>query len=129
MTREERVREAIESEGLETAHDIALAVGIPLDDVESIIDRLELPQKQIDPETLCARCKRVEAASGSPFCRECRTALDQEFGKAARMLEEKIAAAEKTQPAKLSGSGMSAREALEKKRLRTTDQGHSNFRR
>ncbi len=129
MTREERVHEAVEVQGLETPHDIALAVGIPLDDVAAILTRLNLPRKEIKPEALCARCKHAEASQGSTYCLGCRTELDQQFGEAARTLEEKIAQADHKRPAKTAASGMSARKALEQKRMRTTDQGHINFRR
>lgn len=129
MSRPERVREAIEKQGLESPEDIALAVGIPVDDVTTILSRLELPQKVVPREALCARCKNKECAQGSSYCSECRSALDQQFGAAARTLEQKIALAKRTQPAKAPESRMSARDALDKKRLRTTDQGQGNIRR
>ena len=123
MSRPERVREAIEKQGLESPEEIALAVGIPVDDVSTILNRLELPQKIVPRESLCARCKHRESAQGSSYCIECRTALDRQFGEAARTLEQKIALARREQTVKSPGSRMNTRDTLNKKRLRTTDQG------
>lgn len=129
MPRNERVREAVENQGLTTPHDIALAVGIPIDDVSAILSHLELPRKELNPDALCTRCKREEVTQGSPYCENCRTELDQQFGEAARTLEQKIATAQQVRPKTIAASGMGARDALEKKRLRTTDQGPRHFRR
>lgn len=129
MSQTERVREAVEKQGLESPQDIAIEIGIPMDEVSAILGRLELPHKEVSAEALCTRCKRKESMQGSPFCGECRSALDQQFGEAARILEEKIAMKQSEQPVSTTGSRMSTREALEKKRLRKTDQGHGGFRR
>lgn len=129
MPRNERVREAVEKQGLTTPHDIALAVGIPIDDVSSILSHLGLPRKELNPDALCTRCKREEATQGSTYCEDCRTALDQQFGEAARTLEQKIATAQREQPKTTAASGMSTRAALDKKRMRTTDQGQGHSRR
>jgi hypothetical protein len=124
MPHHERVREAVEHDGLETPEEIALAVGIPLEDARAILKRLEFARKEVAPDAVCARCRKMEVAHGSPFCAECRAHLDKEFGEAARILEEKIAMAEREQPKKMAGSGMGSREALEKKRVRATNPGN-----
>jgi Zn finger protein HypA/HybF involved in hydrogenase expression len=129
MSHTERVREAVEMQGLQSLSDIALAVGIPLDDVSAILDQLKIPSKDVSPDALCAHCRRQEATHGSSYCPECRATLDQLFGEAARSLERKIAADQQVRRAPTQGSSTNAREALDKKRLRTTDQGNSHFRR
>ena len=106
MPPHERVREAVEHEGLESPEEIALAVGIPLEDAKTFLKHLEYARKNIDPEIPCARCRKAEPLQGSPFCSECRAQLDKQFGEAARKLEEKIALAAREKPQKLVGSGM-----------------------
>jgi ribosomal protein L44E len=124
MSLAERVREAVEHEGLETPEEIALTVGVPLDDARTLLSQIVLPKKSVNPDALCARCKQSEASQGFAYCAACRAYLDQQFGAAARSIEERLAQSDRrnNRPAGTGGSRMATREALEKKRLRTSQQ-------
>ena len=123
LSTRERVREAIRVHDKLTPVEVAMFLGIPLEDAEAMFTALEEEAVASGRRVVCQRCKRRPATDESRFCLECWEEIEQGLRDAAERLERTIEARTEQDPSLGKERPTGLRNAMERRRRWQTDQG------
>ena len=82
------VEDAVYRHEKRTAEEIAEDTGLPLDEVERIVQRSFLLSRSVATQEKCAKCRKELAQPGSTFCIACRLELHEALGLATEELSD-----------------------------------------
>jgi hypothetical protein len=119
----DRVEQVIAEQGCDDAATIARETGLPEKEVTRVIRESPWLKSLVRTDTPCKMCRRRPVKTGSDYCPECRSLLNDAFGRAAETTLSR--AEERMNRLRATGGRMLVRQSLQEKR--GTTGGSKNF--